>query len=167
MKLNECNHTVTQKSVLFYGGPFSQWASAPFKVGQMQFNCAEQYMMYHKAMLFGDTETAKAIVLNPTPSAQKALGRQVKGFLIPVWAQVARGVVFMASYYKFTQNPEFKAVLLESGNLTLVEASPTDQIWGIGLSENHPDADDPAKWQGKNWLGEVLMQVRSQLQEKP
>jgi len=143
--------------VFFYTGPFCQWHRCQFTSADgLVFNCAEQYMMYHKAMLFGDQAAANKILSKSSPRDQKALGRKVKNFDEQVWNQHARSIVFSGNYYKFTQNPHLKSNLLATCGKTLVEASPTDRIWGIGLNQDAAEFTDPDDWPGTNWLGEVL-----------
>lgn len=160
----------TDKMVLFWGGVYSQWYLAPFfDEDGNHFNCNEQYMMVKKAMFFNDHEAAKRIYAEPDPKEQKALGRLVgtfpgaQAFDATAWAGRARPVVRRANLFKFTQNPQSKATLLASGDKIIVEASPHDKIWGIGLGVDDPRAEDQAQWQGTNWLGEAIMDVRKLL----
>lgn len=124
-------------------------------------------MMYAKAMLFGDTYIAKEILADPIPRKQKALGRKVKGFVSEIWEQECFAIMVKGCLQKFLQNPDLKEKLLATDDLVLVEASPHDTIWGIGMDENHPDATNPKKWLGLNLLGLVLMEVRLLLREQP
>lgn len=149
--------------VFFWGGPFSQWASSPFIVAGVQYVCAEQFMMRQKALLFGDVETAKQIMLTSVPRDQQNLGRAVAGFQDEIWLARARYIVYVGSMAKYSQNQFFLAKLLGTGDARLVEASPHDSLWGIGLRAEDPRALDPAQWRGKNWLGQVLAQVRDAL----
>ncbi len=153
----------TEEFLLFWGGPCSQWAIGSFEVDGIVYNCAEQYMMAEKARLFNDDESLEKIMNEFDPGIQKAFGRKVKGFNSEQWDAISRDVVFKANVAKFTQIAEYNKFLLETGELTIVEASPYDKIWGIGLGVDDPKALDPAQWQGKNWLGEVLMKVRSSI----
>lgn len=153
------------KFVFFYGGPFSQWFPSRFKIGNQTYNCAEQYMMAQKALTFGDVETQIKIMTAGEPSKQKALGRKVKFFNPSQWNTVCRKIVYDANYAKFS-DPSLKALLLATGDKEIVEASPYDTIWGIGLSETDPRCLDKTQWRGTNWLGEVLMAVRSDLRKK-
>jgi ribA/ribD-fused uncharacterized protein len=148
---------------LFWNGPFSQWHPSRFVVGGVTFSHAEQFMMYAKAMLFGDREAADRILKAKTPREQKALGRQVKGFDESVWILFREGIVFDGSYAKYSQNAELRDVLLATRGTTLVEASPTDRVWGIGLPEDDPRARDRTQWRGLNLLGEALTRVREVL----
>lgn len=150
-----------EKFTLFYNGAFSNWFFSDFvDENGKKFNCNEQYMMYHKAMTFNDTEVAEEVMAAPHPREQKALGRKVRNFKSETWDAISRAVVYKGCYFKFEQNPELKAKLLSTKGTTLVEASQADVIWGIGLDENNPDARDRSKWRGTNWLGEVLTMLR-------
>ena len=153
-----------EKFTFFYNGVFSNWHPAKFKDenGKVFVN-SEQYMMYHKALTFNDTEVADQIMLAQHPREQKALGRQVKNFVPATWDAFSRDVVYKGCYYKFTQNPTMKAELLSTKDTTLVEASAADTVWGIGLDEHNPDALNRNKWKGTNWLGQVLTQLRNDL----
>lgn len=146
----------------FYGGPFSQWFKCNLLIDGVTYNCAEQYMMAMKALTFGDTEAHAKIMSSRDPSVQKAWGRKVKNFDYSKWSDISRRVVYKANMVKFS-NPILKDYLLATENKEIVEASPYDTIWGIGLAENDPNILDKSKWRGTNWLGIVLMQVRSDL----
>lgn len=141
----------------------SNWHKSEFEVNGIKFNCAEQYMMYSKAMIFGDTLIADKILKTKSPRDQKALGRQVRNYDETVWCEQREEVMFEGCMEKFKQNQHLKEQLLSTQNLILTEASPYDTIWGIGLDENHPDATNPTNWKGLNLLGEVLMKVRDKL----
>lgn len=143
--------------------PFSQWHLSAFTVDGINFNCAEQYMMYHKAMLFGDEETAQKILKTTSPHQQKALGRKVRNFVEQTWLEERENIVYQGNHAKFSQNPDLKAHLLATGDCDLVEASPVDTVWGVGLAEDHPDIVDPSKWRGLNLLGKILTRIRNEL----
>jgi ribA/ribD-fused uncharacterized protein len=149
-----------ERFTLFWHGPFSQWHPCKFTVNGMEFNCAEQFMMYSKAILFGDVQAAQKILEAATPREQKALGRKVRTFDEAVWALFREGIVYTGSYAKFTQNFELREMLLATRGTTLVEASPRDRIWGIGLGEGNPKAQIRAEWRGRNLLGETPTRVR-------
>lgn len=154
---------ITDKFVFFWGGTFSQWCPSTFEIGGVKYNCCEQYMMAQKALLFNDTESYKMIMSATSPRDQKAFGRRVKGFDKDEWESVCRQIVYDANFAKFTQNPKMMAELIETGDREIVEASPEDKIWGIGLHENDARVHDKSQWQGTNWLGEAIMQVREKL----
>lgn len=147
----------------FWSGPFSQWAKSPFVIDNMKFNTAEQYMMYKKAIRYGDNETAEKIMKTSNPRVQKALGRQVKNFDAQDWSSCCRTYVYEANYAKFKQNPKLLKLLLMTEGTILCEASPYDAIWGCGLSEALARGTPPEKWPGTNWLGLVLTQVRDDI----
>lgn len=152
-----------EKFTPFYGGVFSQWYHSPMVIDGVEYNCAEQYMMAQKARLFGDLVRHRAIMATANPAEQKAISRQVKGFDKRTWEVVARDVVMRASLHKFTSDPKLRAKLLMTEGTTLVEASPTDVVWGVGLDEGDPRVHDRSEWQGTNWLGQVLNDLRDSL----
>jgi len=143
--------------------PFSQWYACRFVVDGVTFRCAEQYMMYGKALLFGDKEIGAEILVAEHPKTQKALGRKVKDFDQGVWERERMRIVKAGNRAKFTQNEELLATLLATKGTTLVEASPFDRIWGIGLAATDPRAQDPKQWKGRNLLGYVLTELRDEL----
>jgi ribA/ribD-fused uncharacterized protein len=119
-------------------------------------------MMAYKAIAFKDEQTWRMIMGATDPKNQKYLGRQVKNFDEAVWNERCKAVVYLGNHYKFTQNGYLLKALLETTG-ELVEASPYDKIWGIGLTANDPRAWSKETWQGTNWLGEVLTQLREEL----
>jgi len=144
--------------------PFSQWYRCRFEAGGRAFNCAEQYMMHGKALLFDDAEVAERILAADHPREHKALGRKVKRFDDAVWKRERETIVRAGNHAKFTQNPELLELLLGTAGTTLVEASPYDRIWGIGLSATDPRALDATQWRGQNLLGKILTALRDELQ---
>lgn len=158
---------VTDQLVLFWKppSPFGQWTDSPFTLDGRTYRCAEQYMMAEKARLFGDEQVERAILDSDSPREHKRLGRQIAGFDETRWAEQRCEIVFRGNVAKFTQHPELGKVLLETSERTLVEASPLDKIWGIGLAANDPDAYEPDKWPGQNLLGKTLERVRARLRE--
>ena len=143
--------------------PFSQWYRCRFEAGGHAFHCAEQYMMHGKALLFDDADVAAQILTVDSPKKHKELGRKVKGFDDAVWKANRENIVMAGSRAKFTQNADLLALLLATKGTTLVEASPYDRIWGIGLSATDPKAQDPATWRGQNLLGKILTTLRDEL----
>ena len=151
--------------IFFWGGIYSQWYHAPFVINDIGYNCAEQYMMARKAFMFDDYSILHRIMQTPDPKEQKALGRKVHGFDATAWSEVATMVVFRGNLAKFSQNDNLKAAILQSDNKIIVEASPYDKIWGIGLAEDDPKRFDQENWLGKNLLGQVLMEVRGAIRD--
>jgi ribA/ribD-fused uncharacterized protein len=160
-----------KKIELFYHAesPFSNWYSCQFALPHpsnahefVTYNCVEQRMMHMKAHTFRDKATAARIMETKSPSMQKALGRQVRGFKEATWNSKRELVVKEAVNAKFVQNPRLMNRLLSVAG-TFAEASPRDRIWGIGLAASDPKALDRAQWKGQNLLGFILTEVRDQL----
>ena len=143
--------------------PFSQWFPCTFTVEGIAFNCAEQYMMYGKAMLFEDRGVAAQVLAAPHPREHKALGRKVKPYDEKRWREHRERIVMDGNRAKFTQNQDLLAKLVATKGTTLVEASPYDKIWGIGLAATDPRATDPSQWKGTNLLGKILTRLRDEL----
>jgi ribA/ribD-fused uncharacterized protein len=152
-----------EKYHLFWGGEFSQWYPSTFEIDGKTYNCAEQWMMEQKALFFGDKKMAKRIMETKQPREQKALGRKVSNFDAEQWMKNSYDIVLKGNIAKFSQNPELLKVLLDTGDIEIVEASPYDKIWGIGLGENDPRAQDKSQWDGMNLLGKVVMDTRNWL----
>jgi len=142
---------------------FSQWYPAGFELDGERYATAEHWMMAGKARLFGDAAIAARILASADPAEVKALGRKIAGFDETLWAERRYPLVVAGNLAKFTQNPELGAFLLGTGEQVLVEASPVDAVWGIGLAADHADATRPERWRGLNLLGFALMDVRAQL----
>ena len=156
------NIVETDTMVLFWKPPacFSQWTVSLFSLGGVSYNCAEQYMMAQKAKLFNDQATYRLIMNARSPSTQKRLGQQVTNFQQATWDASADEFVYQANVAKFQQNPAMLGALLATGNKLLVEASPMDKIWGIGLRADNLAAHDVSRWRGSNRLGNALMRTR-------
>lgn len=141
----------------------SQWWMAKFQLGSIVYPSAEHFMMAEKARLFDDETTRQRILAAPSPSVAKKLGREVAHFDENAWAGERFSLVVRGNQAKFQQNPELAAYLRSTAPRVLVEASPYDRVWGIGLAEDDPKTKNPRFWRGSNLLGFALMQVRNQL----
>lgn len=161
------NELITDKYVFFWNGYLSQWYPSPFvsKNGS-HYNCCEQYMMAKKALLFEDTITHSKIMNTDDPSKQKKLGRQVKNFDKNTWNKYSRRIVYKANYYKFTQNKDLQKKLLKTGDKLIVEASPYDFVWGIGMSAKKAQYTPKEQWKGTNWLGLEITNVRETIKKE-
>ena len=149
------------------GNPcFSQWWPAAFSVNGVRYPTAEHFMMAEKARLFGDEEVREQILKAPSPKAAKELGRQVRNFDEHTWVEARFAFVVEGNLAKFNQNAELGNYLLGTRDRVLVEASPADRIWGIGLAADSAQAMDPEQWLGLNMLGFALMEVREKLRER-
>ncbi|EZF32054.1 hypothetical protein H109_07876 [Trichophyton interdigitale MR816] len=156
-------------------GYLGQWWKSPFTVPtedggeELKYENCEHYMMHQKGVLFAPDDPVTQQILAPSgpvpgPKAIKALGRKVPNFDEEVWKKERFRIVVQGNYYKFTQNPDLKAQLLETGDRELVEASPLDRIWGVGFGAKNAPARR-AKW-GLNLLGKALMEVRDRIRRE-
>ncbi|MCK8680358.1 NADAR family protein [Streptomyces lichenis] len=141
----------------------SQWWPSPFTVDGVEYATAEHWMMAGKARLFGDAEAERRAVAASSPALAKKAGRLVRGFDEETWARERFGIVVEGSAHKFAADPGLASYLLSTGDRVLVEASPMDRIWGIGLPADDERTLDPARWRGLNLLGFALMEARTQL----
>jgi len=139
---------------------FSQWYASSFVVDGFYFKTSEHWMMAQKAKLFSNMDLFYKIIECNTPGEAKQLGRQVENFDEAVWIEHRFEIVRLGNIHKFTQNLALRDYLIQTGNRILVEASPVDSIWGIGLSKDSKDIEDVSKWIGLNLLGFALMEVR-------
>lgn len=142
---------------------FSQWYEHEFVVAGISYATAEHWMMAEKARLFGDDERLAEILIAPSPGAAKALGRQVVGFENEMWDAHRLEIVTRGSTAKFGSDDALRKYLVGTGTRVLVETSPVDPVWGIGLAVDDPAAAIPSQWQGLNLLGLALMQARAAL----
>ncbi len=144
-------------------GYLSNWYASPFTVNGVCFSSMEQYMMYQKAVCFGDKAIASKILGVEDVSQIKELGRRVSNYDESHWNGVRQIVVYEGLCAKFLQNEELKEKLKVTGGAFLAECAVKDRIWGIGLSMKDPARLDRTKWIGKNLLGYTLMAVREKL----
>lgn len=138
----------------------SQWYPLVFENDGHKYATAEHWMMAEKARLFNDEETLSKILKAKHPSEAKKLGRLVSNFDSDVWESKRSEIVVQGNKLKFGQNDSIKEFLINTGDRVLVEASPVDKIWGIGLAQDHQHVESPDKWKGLNLLGYALMEVR-------
>ena len=144
-------------------GFLSNWYPSAFTIDGIHFTSMEQYMMYRKAVTFGDTETAQAILSTDNVGKIKALGRSVRGYSDRVWNGIRQIVVYRALLEKFRQNSDLKDKLLATAPHTLAECALQDKIWGIGMTMHDEYRFEPDLWEGQNLLGFTLMLVREEL----
>jgi hypothetical protein len=164
----------TPKWLMFWGhrpeadgrigkGSLSQWWPCSFTVDGVGYASAEHWMMAGKARMFGDAEMLAKILATPTPAEAKKFGREVRGFDAAVWDEASFELVVAGNVHKFGQDPALLGFLLGTAARVLVEASPRDRIWGIGLGAGDEHATDPRQWRGRNLLGFALMEARDRL----
>jgi ribA/ribD-fused uncharacterized protein len=142
---------------------FSQWWVSPFVVDGITYKTAEHWMMAKKAELFDDNEILEKIIQANSPAEAKKLGREVKNYDDALWLANRNEIVKQGNLHKFSQHSDLKAFLVNTKERILVEASPVDAIWGIGMASDHKDVLNPEKWRGLNLLGFALMEVRVEL----
>jgi ribA/ribD-fused uncharacterized protein len=163
-----------EEPVLFFGADegkgewrvLSNMYEAPFQVDSVTFPTVEHYFQWSKATQFGDGAIADKILKTPSAKSVKALGKKVKDFVKEEWEKTKDGVMRKAVKAKFIQHPDLKAKLLETGTRRIGEASARDKYWGIGTSADTAKANDPTKWPGKNVMGTILTELRTELGDK-
>lgn len=143
----------------------SQWWPATFTLEGERYPTSEHFMMAEKARLFEDEATRARILLASSPGAAKRLGREVRGFEQSRWEAARFEIVVRGNRAKFEQHLMLRDFLLSTGGRVLVEASPMDRIWGIGLAADDPRVENPGLWRGLNLLGFALMEVRRLLSQ--
>lgn len=156
-------HTPNPKKVT--AACLSQWYDCLFEVDGVQYHTTEQYMMANKAKLFGDEDVYREIMSASTPNEYKKLGRKIHEFNQKLWDATKLNIVVEGNKAKFSQRTDLGEFLLSTGNAILVEASPYDKIWGIGLDRETAMSGTVEHWQGENLLGCALMEVRDWLRE--
>ena len=144
---------------------FSQWWKSSFTVDGIEYKTAEHWMMKKKAELFNDFDIAERIANVNSPAEVKKLGREVKNYNDTIWLQHRYEIVKEGNFHKFSQDKNLKEFLLSTNNRIIVEASPVDAIWGIGLASEDEDSNHPEKWKGLNLLGFALMEIRDELKK--
>lgn len=158
---------ITDTHLFFWDTIYSQWFGFENKYmfvdNGKHFFTAEHYMMYHKAGVFGDEETQKQILNVNCPRTVKALGRSIKNFSDEVWDKHKFDIVVRGNYLKFSQNEDLLEIMNNHKHLILVEASPVDKIWGIGLHYSDKKCLDESQWCGQNLLGKAIMEARNML----
>ncbi|MBG0852161.1 NADAR family protein [Streptomyces spinoverrucosus] len=141
----------------------SQWWPSPFTVDGVEYATAEHWMMAGKARLFDDAEAERRALAAEHPAQAKKAGRLVRGFDQAVWERERFGIVAEGSFHKFAAHADLREFLLDTEERVLVEASPVDPVWGIGLAADDEAAGDPERWRGLNLLGFALMGARERL----
>lgn len=141
----------------------SQWFPCSFTIDGIEYASAEHFMMAEKARLFRDDDALAQILACKTPAEAKALGRSVRDYDDAAWGRARVSAVVRGNVAKFGQNDGFARFLASTRERVIVEASPRDRIWGIGMGASNPDARVPARWRGQNLLGFALMEARAKL----
>jgi len=143
---------------------YSNFHPSPFELDGKTFRTAEAGLMFGKAMLFGDCATAEKILAAETPLEAKRLGRTVAAFDEAVWVEHREDVMERVLWAKFTQNEQPRKKLLAlAKDCRLVEASPSDRIWGVGRTAAQLRAGKAPR--GLNLLGKALNRVKRRLEQ--
>lgn len=152
------------KFYFFWKHQFGQWTLRDMKDNEgIVYNCCEQYMMAQKARLFDDISAFEKIMTEKNPEKQKELGRGVRNYNQGIWEENREIIVYEGNTLKFTQHEDLGKRLIATHPAILVEASPYDLVWGVGLSAKDPLILDEKNWRGLNLLGKALMRVREDL----
>jgi len=141
-------------------GMFSKWSPYPVVEDGITFHTSEHYLTYHKAMLFGDPDTANRVLASSDPRQAKAVGRRVRNWDRDIWETNQLPIMVRALWLKVKQHKEIRQLLLQTDGMVLAEASPYDNTWGVGYGPSDKRAHDSNQWKGRNLLGEAWMTVR-------
>lgn len=163
----QCNSVICFHNPNEENGYLSNWYLSDFLIDGIVFSSMEQYMMYQKAMVFGDKKIAEEILSTSDVAEIKDLGRKVSNYDDTVWNGVRQIIIYRGLFEKFRQNRELAEMLLGTGDTILAECAVKDRIWGIGLNMRDNDRFDIKKWNGQNLLGFALMEVRKCLAKAP
>lgn len=155
----------TPTHIYFYSNAdfLSNFYPSQFTLKHIKYLCVEQYLMAQKANLFNDNKSFEKIMIATKPAEMKKLGRRVKGFDDSIWLKHRNQILFDGLVAKFIQNSSLLKLLIDTKNKILVEASPTDKIYGVGLNMKNDLILDEKNWKGQNLLGEILMRVRTDI----
>lgn len=172
----------TPTHVFFYTNYLSNWWSTrdikpqfTDPITGLVWNNTEEAFMAQKARFFRDEQTHELMVAHAAsrghPRDVKALGRLVKGYDEKAWSCAREGAMAYVNLLKYTQNPDLGAQLKATGDRILVEASPVDFVWGVGMNERDaakyaeesPLVGNSIQWPGRNLLGNALTTVRTLL----
>lgn len=162
-----------EEPVLFFAGnealaefkEFSNSHEAPMQVDGMTFPTVDHYFEWSKAKQFGDADAEKKILKTTSSKSVLAYGKKIKNYDEAAWAEKSEGVMRTALKAKFMQHPELRTKLLSTGDRPIGEADPRDKEWSIGTGADTAKAKFPAKWPGKNKLGKLLMELRTELKD--
>lgn len=157
----------TPRPLPFWGGFMSQWHLSLFILDDLIYNTAEHFMMAEKARLFNDATILRLILATPSPKEAKAFGRQIAEYDEDAWAAIRYDVVIKGNLAKFSADEVLREMLINTDDSILVEASPYDRVWGVGLGLPDRRVYNPKEWQGSNYLGFALMEVRETLRQCP
>ncbi|CAI4225115.1 unnamed protein product [Auanema sp. JU1783] len=151
--------------------PFSNFHPAKFEARGIDlrwqiFNCVEQFYEYNKAVTYHCYKESEDMMLEKDPKVIKSMGAYLKdhdGRWDIEWQFLKQAVMNRALEAKFSQNEHLLYLLFLTKDTRLVECSPTDAVWGIGISIDDIQAGNPNQWKGQNLLGNIMGTVRDRL----
>ena len=146
-------------------GFLSNWYLSDIEVDGQQFTSTEQYIMFRKCMILGDTDAAQQVMATNDPAEQQMIGQHAKCYNDAVWSGLCQVVAMRGLLAKFTQHDDLRQWLLSTGNAYLVECARTDRRWACGIGLKDDARHDITKWKGRNILGFALMEVRNQISQ--
>ena len=165
--LNDSNKKFrkTKTHLYFWGSEYSQWFKKDGIIQEdgVKYSSAEQYMMAKKAELFKDLSIKEEILKYSNPNKIKKLGRKISNFNEKIWDDNKIEIVTQGNFLKFSQNKELNDLLIMDKELIIVEASPVDKIWGIGLHFDDNLVLEEKNWNGENLLGICIMKARKKI----
>jgi len=155
---------ITQTHLFFWNSLYSQWYLCDFVDENWQkYSSAEKYMMIKKAELFENFDIAEQMRQIDSPKQLKQLWRLIKNFDEKIWGKYRFEIVKKWNYFKFSQNSDLLKYLKMHKNLILVEWSPCDIIWWVGIHYKDEKIKDKKNWKWLNLLGKAIMEVRKEL----
>ena len=154
--------------ILFQGihSVFSIFHPAPFSMNGIKYANSEQYFQSQKGAVMDDDITHRKIMLTNNPFKIKRLSRRIRNYEDSKWQSVMTKVMYDAVKAKFEQNPALGALLISTGTLKIIEASP-DHTWGCGLALKHPQVMSEPAWHGTGKMCDILSRVREELRSSP
>jgi ribA/ribD-fused uncharacterized protein len=138
---------------------------AKIQIDGITFATVEHYVQWSKAKMFGDAGAQTKIMKTASAKSVKTLGNKIQNVKEEEWEAKRDEIMRIALRAKFTQHPDLRALLLSTGDRPIGEADARDKYWSIGTGPDTAKAKDPAKWPGKNMLGKLLMELRTELRE--
>jgi len=157
------NTMTTRNYYFFWKHRLSQWHMVDFVISGIKYCCCEQYMMHKKALLFNDYVIATEIMKTNSPKLHQELGRKIKDFDQTLWDSNKERIVYDANIARFTQSEPCRELLFSTDQALLVEASPYDIVWGVGLGKDDPRILNESNWRGQNLLGKILTKIRDEI----
>ena len=139
--------------------PLSNHCPAPIKINDKEYNCTEQMFLSEKCYAYGHQRSGDLIRTMTDPAMMVQEAKVCQGYN-DNWDKDMYDIMLTAQLAKYTQNQIHRDFLIATGDRRLVEGSPYDSVWGVGVAFTDPKIDDMKNWKGDNLLGEALMATR-------